>query len=62
MKEKLLANSGTKEGLEKMINQYFYSTNYKIDDNLQVIGFKGVLSGYRVEFKKNKFRFIEIFE
>jgi len=61
MKNKLLATSSTKEGIEKLINQYFYSTSYTIQDD-KITGKKGILSGYSVELKKNKFRFMEIVE
>lgn len=33
MKKKILASAPTKEGLEKLINEYFYSTNYIIKDD-----------------------------
>ncbi len=59
MKNKLLASSSTKEGIEKLINQYFYSTSYTLQEN-QIVGKKGILSGFVVEFKKNKFYFMSI--
>ena len=35
MKEKKLATSATKEDLEKLINEFYFSKNYKItEDNL----------------------------
>ena len=57
---KKLASSGTKEGIEKMINQYFYSTSYKLDEDLNIFGKKGILQDFKVEFKRNKYVFWEI--
>ena len=54
-----LAQSGTKEGIEKMINQYFYSTSYKVDEDLNIVGKKGILENFKVEFKRNKYIFWE---
>ena len=56
--KKLIASAGTIEQLEKMINQYFYSTSYKIDGE-QVTNTKTgkTLENYRVIEKKKRFRF-----
>lgn len=55
---KLIASAGTIEQLEKMINQYFYSTSYKIDGE-QVTNTKTgkTLDGYKVTVKKPRYRF-----
>lgn len=56
--KKLIASAGTIEQLEKMINQYFYSTSYKIDGE-QVTNTKTgkTLDGYKVTEKKSRYRF-----
>ena len=51
----LLASSGTKEGIEKLINSYFYSTSYKVSDNLEIINNKGFYSGITIKKRKNRF-------
>lgn len=55
-----LAQSATKEGIEKLINQYFYSTSYQVKEDLTIIGKKGILENFKVEFKKNKYIFFEL--
>jgi len=32
-----LATAGNKENIQKLVNQYFYTTNYIIDDNNNII-------------------------
>ena len=36
----LIASAGTKEDLEKMINEYYFSTNYIITENNDVYNTK----------------------
>jgi hypothetical protein len=56
--KKLIASAGTIEQLETIINQYFYSTSYKIDGE-QVTNTKTgkQLDGYKVIAKKSRYRF-----
>lgn len=56
--KKLIASAGTIEQLEKLINQYFFSTSYKIDGK-QVTNAKTgkTLDGYKVTAKKSRYRF-----
>lgn len=58
----LIASAGTKEDLEKMINKYYFSTNYMITENNEVFNTKKdkVLDGVKVENKKGRWRFIRI--
>lgn len=59
-----VAISGTIEGLEKLINQYFYSTTFKItlleSSEYQISSLKGILTGFSVEFNKDKFYFYSL--
>ena len=58
----LIASAGTKEDLEKMINEYYFSTNYIITDNNEVYNTKKecVLDGAKVEFKRNRWKFVRV--
>lgn len=55
------ATAGSIEGIEKLINKFYYSTSYKVDpDTLQISGKNGILNnGVKVEFKKNRYIFGE---
>ena len=53
-KKKLIASSGTEEGLMKLINQYYYSQHYIIKDGK---AFNTKLNIFRGEVKKHKNRF-----
>lgn len=56
--KKLIASAGTIEQLETMINQYFYSTSYKIDGERVTNTKTGkTLDGYKVTAKKARYRF-----
>ena len=59
MKARLVGTSSTKEGLEKIINEYLYSTNWIIKENLDLYNTKleKVSSNYRIVQKKNRWRF-----
>jgi len=63
MKTYLIGSACSKEQLEKAINEYFYSTNWIIKENLDLYNTKleKVSSNYRVIQKKNRWRF-EIIE
>ena len=54
-KNKKLASSPTIVGLEKLLNQYFYSTSYKIYPDLTVCNSKGVYNGVEVKKEKSKY-------
>ena len=58
----LIASAGTKEELEKMINEYYLSKNYVITDQNEVYNTvkEKVLDGVKVENKKNRWRFVKI--
>ena len=59
MKTVLVGSSNSKEGLEKIINDYLYSSNWIIKDNLDLYNTKleKVSSNYRIIQKKNRWRF-----
>ena len=52
----IIASSPTLKGLEKMLNQYFYSKTYQIFPDLTVTNSKGVFD--KVIVKKVKSRYI----
>lgn len=56
--KKLIASAGTIEQLETLINQYFFSTSYKVDGE-QVTNTKTgkTLDCYKVTAKKSRYRF-----
>lgn len=60
MNSKLICSTGNKEDLQKMINEYYFSSNYIIKENGEVYNTKKdkVLDGVRVENKKGRWRFI----
>jgi hypothetical protein len=51
-----IASSPTIAGLEKLLNQHYYSTTYKIDENtLKITNSKGVFDGLKVVKSKNRY-------
>lgn len=51
-----IASSGTIEGLEKLLNQYFYSTTFKVNsESLEVSNKNGVLPHLKVIYKKGRY-------
>ena len=57
----LIASAGTKEDLEKMINEYYFSTNYIITENNDVYNTKKecTLDTVKVEVKRNRWKLLE---
>ena len=55
-----LAISGTKEGIKKLIDSYFYSDCTIDFDKGHISNKKGILSNYKVEFKRKRYYFLEI--
>jgi hypothetical protein len=55
----ILASAGSKDDLEKMINEYYYSTNYIITEDNKVYNTKveKTLTSVKVIFKRNRWRF-----
>ena len=53
----LIASSGSKEGLTKMINQFYYSTNWFINDEWQAENSKTGKKTGKIVIKKRRFRF-----
>lgn len=58
----LIGSAGSKEDLEKMINECFYSTNFHITDDGKIYNIKKqkFLDGYRVIQKRGRWRFEHI--
>jgi hypothetical protein len=56
----LICSAGSKADLEQMINQYYFSTSYKITENNEVYNTKKnvTLDGVAVEVKRNRWRFV----
>ncbi len=54
MKNKKIASSGTKEGLEKLLNEFFYSTTFRIEGK-EVFNSKGKVEVVKVDEKKCRF-------
>lgn len=50
-----IASSPTLEGLEALLNKYYYSTSYKIDPNLIVSNSKGIFINIIITFKKGRY-------
>jgi len=55
MKLKKIASSGSLKGLEKLLNEYYYSSTYKISENFIITNSKGVYDKVFVKKEKNKF-------
>lgn len=53
----LIGSAGSKEALEKLINKYFYSTTYRIEDG-KLYNSKGEFTRGRIEQKKGRWRFV----
>ncbi len=58
MKNKKIASSPTIEGLAKLINVYFYSTTYKIED-MKLYNSKGLFKSGEIKKEKGKFNFYQ---
>lgn len=51
-----IAQSGTKEGLIKMLNQFYYSTSFTVDFETGIVSnSKGIVNGIIVKTLKRKF-------
>lgn len=59
MDKKLIASSATKDGLQKLINEFYYSESYIITDDLKVYNKKQQKfhEDKIIEFKNNRYRF-----
>ena len=56
-----LATASTLEGIEKLINRYFYSTSCKVNpETFEITNSKGKISNVKVEKKKGRFIFKSI--
>ena len=61
MKNKLIATSKTRQGLEKLINEFFFSKHWILNKDLTLFNTKLNKGNefYKVEFKNNRYRFLE---
>lgn len=61
-KNKLIASSPTKEGLTKMVNQYFYGTGLQLLDNGDILNSSGTghLKSFKWELKRKRYRLISL--
>jgi len=64
---KLLSSSPKLEDAEKMVNNYFYSSSYKLipyqttnGTSYDIIGLKGKLDNFLVKQEKNRYKFYEL--
>jgi len=55
-KDTLLASSPTLIGLQKMLNQYFYSTTYQIFPDLTITNSKGIYDRVYVVKEKSRYK------
>ena len=51
----LLASSGSIKNLQKLLNDFFYSKSYKIDNNLNITNSKGPYNKVIAIKKKNRY-------
>lgn len=60
MNKRLICSSGTKEDLQEMINEFYYSKNYIITDEGTIFNTKlnKTIDNAKVEFKRKRWRFI----
>lgn len=57
-KRKLLASSGTIEGIQKLVNQYWFANRYTIDPATLAIQHPDkVIQGYTVSLVRGRYRF-----
>lgn len=56
---KLLASSPTLIGLQKMLNQYYYSTSYQIYPDLTITNSKGIFDKVIVKKEKSRYKLYE---
>ena len=59
MKTRCICSTNSKEDLQKMINEYFYSQNYVITEDNQVYNTKNekYLDDYIVQVRKSRWSF-----
>ena len=55
MKNKIIASSNTLEGLEILLNKYYYSTTYKIHPDLTITNSKGIFDSVFIKQIKNRY-------
>jgi len=55
-KNKLLASSNNLPGIEKILNEYYYSTSYKISEDLIITNSKGIFDKVFIKKEKNRYK------
>ena len=53
---KLALSAPTREKLETMAQQYYYSPNVRISEKLEISNSKGIIQGCKVILKKGRYR------
>lgn len=55
----IVASAGSKEGLERLINEFYYSNGYYIDENIAIqhSSNKAYSGQGKVEVKRNRWHF-----
>lgn len=57
-RNKLICSAATKEELQQMINDYFYTSGMVITDDLHVLRKNGMeVENFKATFKRNRYRF-----
>ena len=59
--QKIIASSGNIKGIEKLINEWFFSEHYKVNDDGEIINTikKQTPDGYRIIKKRKRFYFVK---
>ena len=53
--KKIIASASTLEKLEKLLNEYYYSTTYKIHTDLTITNSKGIFDSVFIKQIKNRY-------
>jgi len=56
MKYKLLASANTLPGIEKMLNEYYYSNTYKVSNEFIITNSKGIFDKVFIKKDKNRYK------
>jgi hypothetical protein len=55
MKAQLIASASTMQGIQEMLNKFFYSTTFKVADDLTITNSKGTVNSVYIEVKKGRY-------
>lgn len=59
MKGKLRASSTTLKGIEKILNQYFYSTSYQVFPDGLITNSRGQVDGFFIKKEGSRYKLYE---